>query len=312
MDTVLPGGVYAVNGDTAKGSGTTDDKGGNLIILEALRALKHAGALENRRVIVFLTGDEESAGEPIAVSRRELLEAARRSDFALSFEAATANTIVVGRRGSSSWQLVAQGATGHSSAIFSPLLGDGAIYEAARIVNSFRETLGREKGLTFSPSLIVGGTEAEMTGLGGSASGKDNIIAQRAMVRGDLRFLSSAQLEHAKAAMTKIATEGSLLRTSATIAYFDRYPAMEITPGNLALLQQLSAISESLGYAPLTAGDPITRGAGDVSFVAPIIPAIDGLGARGRGSHAPDEEADLASITELVERTALLIERLTR
>jgi len=312
LDTVLPGGTFEVKGSRAKGSGATDDKGGNLIILEALRALKKVGALENRQLIVVLTGDEESIGEPLELARRDLLAAARRSDLALSFEAATANAVVVGRRGSSSWRLVAQGATGHSSGIFSPSLGDGAIYEAVRIVNSFRETLAQEKGLTFSPAMIVGGTEAEMNALTGTAGGKNNIVAQRAIVQGDLRFGSAAQFKQAKDVMTKIATQGNLRRTSATLEFHERYPAMEITPANLALMRQLGAISETLGYGPLVAGDPNTRGAGDVSFVAPLIPSIDGLGSRGRSPHAPEEDVDLASIPELVERTALLIFRLTR
>lgn len=312
MDTVLPGGTYGVNGTTAKGSGTSDDKGGNLIILETLRALKRVGALESRRIVVFLTGDEENAGDPIEVSRRDLIEVAKRSDVALSFESSAENKIVVGRRGASSWELVAQGATGHSSGIFGAALGDGAIYEASRILNSFRDTLGREKGLTFNPSLIVGGTQAELTQLSGSATGKDNIVAQRAMARGDLRFLSNPQLAHAKEVMEKIATTGNLRRTSATLSFFDRYPAMESTPANLELMHQLSAVSESLGYGPLIADDPLTRGAGDVSFVAPILPSIDGLGCRGHREHAPDESVDLASIPEMVERTALLVYRLTR
>ncbi len=58
--------------------------------------------------------------------------------------------------------------------------------------------------------------------------------------------------------------------------------------------------------------DSEERGTGDVSFVAPVLPSLDGLGARGEGAHTPNEFADTASFPELVERPAILIYRLTR
>ncbi|MBE7537059.1 MAG: hypothetical protein HS122_01430 [Opitutaceae bacterium] len=65
----------------------------------------------------------------------------------------------------------------------------------------------------------------------------------------------------------------------------------------------------SHGFAAL---DPKGRGAGDMAFVTPPLPAIDGLGLRGGGAHAPSEWADLSSAPELVKRTAILVYRLTR
>lgn len=314
IDTVLGANGFRIEGGRGIGSGTNDTKGGNLIILEALRALNSIGALAETRMIVALTGDEESPGEPIAVARRELIEAGRRSDYALAFESAVGNTIAVGRRGFSSWELEVQGATGHSSGIFGAALGDGAIYEAARILDTFRRELRSETGLTFNPALIVGGTEAAFDAdeIHATASGKDNVVAQRTLVRGDLRFGSNEQLERARSRMRAITASENLRRTGATITFKDSYPAMSPTPASVALVMELSAISQALGYAPLEPGDPNARGAGDVSFVAADLPSIDGLGSRGKGAHAPGEEVDLASLPELTKRTAVLLYRLTR
>ena len=55
-----------------------------------------------------------------------------------------------------------------------------------------------------------------------------------------------------------------------------------------------------------------SRGAGDIAFVSPPLPALDGLGLRGGAAHAPGEWADLATAPEIIQRTALLIYRLTR
>jgi len=311
LDTVLPGGTWRVEGNRAYGAGAGDMKGGDTVLLVALKALASIGALDGTQITVAFTGDEESAGHPIEISRRDLLDAAKSSDYALAFENAVRDTATVARRGSSNWRLEVSGIQAHSSAIFSAAFGDGAIYEAARILNSFREELRKEEGLTFSPAVIVGGTDIALEGSSGTASGKGNVIARAVIVKGDLRFSSPEQLARARATMSEIVAK-NLRRTSAKIVFEDSYPAMEASPENLALLEKLNQVSLDLGFGKVAVCDPKERGAGDVSFVAPIIPSIDGLGARGGGAHTPGDFADIKSLPELTKRTAILIYRLTR
>ena len=311
LDTVLPGGNFRRDGDKALGSGASDIKGGNLIIIAALRALHAAGALTDTQIIVMMTGDEEAVGRPVEVARAELFAAARRSDLALAFEGAIAHTGTVARRGSASWEIEVQGATGHSSAIWTTAMGAGSVYEASRIVTAFYTELRQLDGLTLNPALIVGGTEVSLDRTGGKTEGKTNITAQRTLIRGDLRTVSAAQLADAQAKMRAIVAK-NLPRTSATITFSEGYPAMPDSPANRALLAQLDQASRDLGFPPITAYDPRSRGAGDIAFVSPPLPALDGLGIRGGGAHAPTEWADLQSVPELVQRTALLIYRLTR
>ncbi|MGI9139629.1 MAG: M20/M25/M40 family metallo-hydrolase, partial [Gemmatimonadaceae bacterium] len=88
LDTVFEGeGQQFVRTDTvATGAGTSDMKGGIVVMVQALKALASVGALDDMHVIVLLTGDEENAGDPHTVSRDDLVRAARRSDVVLSFE----------------------------------------------------------------------------------------------------------------------------------------------------------------------------------------------------------------------------------
>ena len=86
LDTVYPGGSYRREGDIAHGSGVGDMKGGDLIMIHALRALQEAGVLADAQIIVVMSGDEEAPGSPLEVVRRDLLTAAGRSDLALAFE----------------------------------------------------------------------------------------------------------------------------------------------------------------------------------------------------------------------------------
>ena len=264
-----------------------------------------------------LIGDEENPGDPVETSRRELLEAARRSDVALDFEAGVRDSDVeyatVARRGSVTWRLEVAGQTGHSSGIFTEQCGSGAIFEAARILHSFHEDLRGEAYLTVSPGLFLGGTEIEdhPTHARGIAAGKDNVVAQTAMVAGDLRSISPEQLADALRRMRVIVAR-HLPQTSATISFSESYPAMPPTEANRALLAELNEVNRDLGWAELQALDPSRRGAADISFVAPFVPSLSGLGAHGEGAHSSAETIDLSTLSRQVTRAALFLYRLTR
>jgi glutamate carboxypeptidase len=314
LDTVFEGdGERFVRYDTlAAGAGSSDMKGGDMVILYALKALQSVGALNGTRIIVALTGDEEDAGALFDVSRKPLIDAAKRSDIALGFEE-DAGKGTIARRGMGGWQLVVTGRQAHSSGIFSPGASYGAIYEAARILDEFREKLSGEKYLTFNPAVIVGGTDVtyDSSRIAGTAAGKDNIIAPKVFARGDLRFISRDQEAKAREQMRAIVAE-HLPGTSATITFEDGNPAMPPTKGNYALLATLDSVSRALGQGPVEALDPGQRGAGDISFVSDYVDALDGLGVIGMRSHTPDERVNLKSIVPATERAAILIYRLTR
>ena len=313
LDTVLQGEAFRVDGDRAYGTGIADMKGGDVIVVEALRALEQAGALKGRQVIVVFTGDEEDTGEPQSVSRKALLEAAGRSDVALAFEGAAPGVAVVGRRGIGSWRLQVSGEQAHSSGIFRENRGYGAIFEAARILDRFRVDL-REPYLTYNPSVIVGGTEVtyDEVAKSGTARGKTNVIPREVQLEGDIRFLTPEQFERAREKMTAIVAD-HLAHTSASIAVKKDFPSMAPTAGNEAVLATLDAVSRDLGYGPVVAQDPGERGAGDISFVCDgRLACLDGLGAMGENDHAPGEYVELGKLPMLTQRAALLIYRLTR
>ncbi|SFU86406.1 M20/M25/M40 family metallo-hydrolase [Pseudoduganella namucuonensis] len=321
LDTVFekdsPVRLWNRNGNTVRGQGVNDMKGGDVIIIEALRALHSVGALDNTTITVMFTGDEENAGEPKDISRGDMVAAAKRSDIALAFEATALDakgqaTGTIGRRASSSWELDVKGKQGHSSAIFREQAGYGAIYEAARILDGFRQQVV-EPDLTFSPGLILGGTGVthDDAGARGTAHGKTNVIPNTAMVKGDMRYLSYEQRDRARAKMRAIVAQ-SLPGTSASISFHDSYPPMSPTAGNLKVLEVYSKASEDAGYGPIAPLPPGLRGAGDVQFVAPYVDSLDGLGATGNGAHSPDEDLDISSIERATIRTAILLYRLTR
>jgi glutamate carboxypeptidase len=313
LDTVFEGeGQRFVREDTiAHGAGTSDMKGGDVAMISALRALNANGALEGSQIIVVMTGDEESAGTPLDLARRDLIDAAKRSDVALAFEGGRAARGSIARRGASSWTLTTSARQGHSAGIFSHGSGNGAVYEMARILDTFRRELSGDPTLTFNPGLIAGGTELRRDSSGTSiaVSGKTNIISPTATASGDLRFLRESQKDSTRARMRTIVAD-HLPGTQAEITFRDSYPAMPPTAEGQVLLARFDAVSRALGYGPVEGDPPESRGAGDVSFVAPYLTGMDGLGVSGRGAHSPEESVNLNSLTMAGERAAILIHRL--
>jgi glutamate carboxypeptidase len=302
---------------TAEGPGVGDDKGGMVVMVAALRAMKAAGTLKDSDIEIVLTGDEEDSGNPIAIARRDLVAAAGRADLALDFEGLAQekgrDMGSIARRGSASWQVTARGKTGHSSGIFSKDMGNGAIYELARILAAFRAELP-EPNLTFNVGLIAGGATAELDRdlIRATATGKTNIIPPIAVARGDLRALSLDQQERVMAKMREIVAR-HLAGSDSEIAFDDgAYPPMAPTPASRALLARLNAVNDDLGLVEMGEFDPLKRGAGDIGFVAHLIPGLVGLGTAGEGSHAAGETVDLASIPLQAKRAAILMSRLAR
>jgi glutamate carboxypeptidase len=298
-------------------------KGGLVVMLQALRALHAAGALDGKSLTLVLTGDEENAGEPISESRGHLIEAAQQSRYALEFEPCVqedgkdAGTIA--RRGATLWTLRARGKPGHSSGIFGGRLGadgeamgHGAVYELSRALWAFHEEL-REPGVTYSASLLLGGDAVSFDEgtSSGSAQGKANIIPREAVAIGDIRTSTRDQLARIKERMRGIVAR-SLPGTTAAIEFSDKLPPMEATPGNRALLDRLNEVNRDLGLPPMPALDPMKRGGGDISVIAHLIDSLSGLGAVGAGAHAEGETVDLDSLPRQTKRAALLIHRLAR
>ncbi|MEJ1222908.1 M20/M25/M40 family metallo-hydrolase [Sediminicola sp. 1XM1-17] len=301
-----------VNDSMAHAPGGNDMKGGDVIVLYALKALHDNGLLKNAQIIVAFTGDEESTGKPLEISRKDLIDAAKRSDIALNFETSTGfNYATVARRGSSGWKVETTGKRAHSSGIFNENTGAGAIFEMSRILNEFYNEVKGEEFLTFNPGNLLGGTFVtydDMTSKG-TAFGKTNVVAQTAVVHGGLRFISEEQKESAREKMRAIVAN-NLPQTSATISFTDSYPAMGPTPGNERLLKELSQVSQDLGYGEVLGYDPGKRGAADISFVAEYVDCLDGLGTMGSGAHTPQETVNLNTFEDLTKRTAIFIYRL--
>jgi glutamate carboxypeptidase len=310
--SIVPG----TNGNVATGPGVNDMKGGLVVMLTALQAMKAAGVLDNAEIRIVLSGDEERHGEPASVSRKDMIDAAKRSDVALEFEPGGIvngkDVQSISRRSSGTWRIETSGRMGHSSQVFSERMGDGAIYELARILDAFRKELG-EPGLTYNVGLVLGGATATMNanGTGGEAEGKSNVVPPVALAIGDMRTLDNEQTTRVEGKMRAIVAD-HLPKTGATITFGEGYPAMATTEAGHALVKQLNEVNATLGLPVMEEMDPMARGAGDIAFVAPYVPGLVGTGVMGEGAHAEGETVYLDSIPRQAKRMALLMYRLSK
>ncbi len=311
--------VPGTNGREATGPGVADMKGGLVVMLSALRAMQAAGVLDKAEITIVLSGDEERHGTPSSISRRDLVDAAKRSDVALEFENAGrdggldgTDAVRLGRRGIVGWTVKTTGRTGHSSTVFGEGMGYGAVYEMARILDEFRVQLP-EPGVTFNVGLLLGGTAVNHDSVNarGEALGKTNVVPPVAVATGDLRTLNDEQTEHVKQKMQAIVAD-HLPKTGAEIRFEEGYPAMGVTPASEALLAELQKVNETLGYGTELVTDPTFGGAGDIAFAAPYVPGLVGVGAMGSGAHAEGETVYLDSLPKQAKRMAVLMYRLSQ
>ncbi|HEX3423223.1 MAG TPA: M20/M25/M40 family metallo-hydrolase [Sphingomicrobium sp.] len=321
LDTVFepdsPFQRWTRDGDRAHGPGSGDDKGGDAVIVAALRAMQAAGTLKNANITVFLTGDEEDAGRPLAIARRDLISEGKRSDVALDFEDLAVwdgphgpmDMGSTARRSDGSWTLTVTGRSAHSAGV-GP--GDyGAIYELARIIDQFRRELPEDK-LTYNVGLAGGGQTATLgpDKIRLEATGKTNIIAATAVARGDMRAISQDQIDRVEAKMRTIVAE-PLAGAHAEITFDpDIYPPMPPTEGNRSILAELNGVNTDMGLPVMGELDPADRGAGDISFVAAEVNSLAGMGPASSGSHTASETVFIPTLFKQAKRSAILMSRL--
>ena len=144
LDTVLQDEPFRREGDKGYGSGSADMKGGNLVALEAVRALRQAGVLRDMNITVVYTGDEEEPGEPPLLSR----EAAARCGAAQATSRWPSKARRPARPSSAAAASAVVAAAGEQAnrrtpPAYSARSGYGAIFEAARILERFSQGIAR-------------------------------------------------------------------------------------------------------------------------------------------------------------------------
>jgi len=290
-DTVWPEGTVprrpvSIEGNALIGPGSLDMKASIVIVEEALRAISLSGRKPSRPVRVMITSDEE-VGSP--ESRRLIDEQARQAAHVLVMEPPLpGGELKVARKGVGRFVIRVHGRAAHAGV--EPEKGVNAIVELARHLPAIAELGDTALGTTVNPGLISGGTSR-------------NTVAPLAECELDVRAWTLAEadrIERALRAIAPVHPEASI----EIIGSFHR-PPMEFTPASEALFTRAAAIAGELGQ-PL--GQGRVGGASDANLTSALgIPTLDGLGAFGKGAHAPHEQIEIDSLVQRAELLAGLL-----
>lgn len=293
FDTVWPVGQLArmpileVEG-RLHGPGIYDMKGGIGIGLLALRALAATGRLEERRVTMLLTADEERGS---TTSRGLIEDEARRSGAVLVLEPGLpGGGVKTGRKGCAEFDVRIQGVAAHAG--IDPSRGASAIDELAAQIAAIGALRDPARGVTLNVGIVEGGS-------------RPNVVADSARAVVDVRAKTIADARRLEEAMQALrpTIAGTVVEVSGG---FNR-PPFERTPAVARLYEAARAIAAELGRE---LGEGPTGGGSDGNFTGALgVPTLDGLGAVGDGAHALDEHLLTADLTWRAALVAGLIAR---
>ena len=286
VDTVWPVGTletmpFRIDDGRAYGPGVHDMKACLVVLVEAIR---RAGP-ERRALRVFLTADEEMGSR----TARPLLERAAEGTAAAFIVEPPGETgnLKTSRKGLGRFTLTITGRSAHAS---SPEDGVSAIHELAHQIHALHALNDAERGTTVNVGVVRGGTS-------------ENVVAAQAEARVDVRvrqFTDRERVERVLAELKPVHPEVTL-----TLSGDWTRPPLERSEGAARLFAQAHAYGRELG---LDLDEESSGGGSDGNLVgARGVPVLDGLGAAGRGAHAPDEHVFLESIPVRAELLARLL-----
>ena len=287
-DTVFPPGHFEgwrEEGGLAYGPGALDMKGGIAIVRTVLAALHDVGALADMPLVVVSVADEE-VGSPD--SAKHLVELAARAAGGLVFESGREGDLIVTRRkGTGAITVIAEGKAAHAGNAHRE--GKNAIWALSRFVDAAQRLTDYDRGVTVNVGLVDGGTSK-------------NTVPERARCAVDLRFLTTDDAKALLAALEQAATQAAadVPGTRLRLEGGPRRLPLERTDASAALYAEYAACQKAAGLGDGESG--LVGGGSDANTVASAgVPAIDGLGPRGRGFHTTSEYVELSSFLPKAE-----------
>jgi len=292
MDTVFPHDICVpftdIGDGKAMGSGCIDMKGGDVVMLYALKDAIPQLDLSRYRLCVLLNPDEE-IGSP--ESHDLILETAKDSFAALSFEpCGDDGRFTCARKGVTSVKVTCKGIPGHSGSKY--LECASAIQALCAHITNLYTLRDDKREISFNAGVIRGGTA-------------ENVVAENAVCACEFRYFDQSLREPLMERIREICANEPVAGVTTTIEFGSSHPAIDLNEKSQALLDLALDIARSQGR---TMRHEKTGGAGDISIAGQAgIGVLDGLGLMGTSMHRKDETVILESLPQQIELAAALI-----
>lgn len=281
---------------TLTGPGVADMKGGIVIMLYALRALKIEGLLEHANITVLLNSDEEigSLG-----SRALIEELAKEHDLGLVFEGSYENHVTRSRKGLGQARLKVTGRESHAGGSHEE--GVSANLELAHKIIEIEKLTDYQRQVTVNTGVMTGGE-------------KRNTVPGCADAYVDMRFPSIEEGEKLMANIKEI--------SSTTVVRNPKYPALpaveawavlhrpakQVHPKVDELIAQAMGLSQLLGEPII--GARYSGGGTDGSIAQSVgLPTMDSLGMDGTGAHSSREASTVRSLIARAKLATIMLAR---
>jgi len=297
-DTVFPA-AHAFQapwreGETLRGPGVADMKGGLSVMLAALGAFERLPGEKRVGYEVLLSPDEE-VGSPASAAL--LAELGARADFGMTYEPAMADgALVDARKGSANYSLVVRGKAAHVGRAFGE--GRNAVVAAADVALALDALNGMRDGATFNVGAIDGG-------------GAVNVVPERAVLRFNVR---APDVEGATWAENQVQ---SIVRATDERDGFSAALHGGFTRAPKPLNAAQRTMTEWTRQAGVVLGlDLEFKPSGGVcegnNLAAAGCPNIDTLGPCGGGLHSDQEFALIPSFAERAKLSFLMLAAVER
>jgi len=288
LDTVWPKGsfqpTWKIEADTATGPGVFDMKAGFVQALYAISQIN--GAQEN--VALVATTDEETGS---ATSKSLIERLAKTVQAVLVFEASLDGMVKTGRKGTAMYQLSVTGKAAHAG--LEPEKGINATTELAKLVMQISALENPEFGTTAVPTVMQSGTTT-------------NTVPALAKLDIDVRSFTMAELNRIDKSIKGLSSQVAKVEVTGGV----NRPPLEIS-STKELYEKLEKVAKDLGLAPI--GHASVGGASDGNLAAAAgAKVLDGLGAVGKGAHAPGESIKISTVEERIKLTAAFINELLK
>ncbi|HEX5262908.1 MAG TPA: glutamate carboxypeptidase [Phenylobacterium sp.] len=298
IDTVFgPGTVakrpFRVDAEKAYGPGVSDEKGGVVEGVYALKILHDLGFKDFKQIVFLIETSEEQGSTGTQALIAKLVADA---DVELNLEPGdTPDVLTVWRKSSATFRIDVEGRAAHAG--IAPQEGRNAAIELIHQIQLDDVFPKSGDGLTANLTLMEAGTRA-------------NIIPEHASAQINVRVRDKADYDKVRAALEKNAATTIVPDTKVTIARSGEkvFPPLSINPGTEELADRAQAIYAGLGMKIARGGN---GGASESALAADGgIPALDGLGPAAGGFHSDSEYLVLGTVTPRLYLLTKLIQEL--
>ncbi len=280
LDTVFAPGTfegYREDSEWVYGPGVCDMKGGNIVMLEALRRLQQEHhSIKN--IDILLVSDEETGSDD---SKYVSASLAAEYDYCLVYEAAGAEgEVVVGRKGVGTFSIEIVGMAAHAGNHYCE--GIDANLEAAYKLKELTALTDLQQGTTLNVGKIEGGIGA-------------NTISPHAHLTFELRYKNTQEKMRVLEAIHTIVATSYVNGTSATLSGGIQRDVMQPNDATFLLVTAMENITKQRLKTQERGG------VSDANIVSSHgVITLDGLGPFGDGDHTPHERAKKLSFEERI------------